>query len=107
MSSRSIPLIAALLTLLGAGWVWFFQPPCLVRAATGLRCPACGVSRALHAAAGGRWGEVFYWHALLVPGLLLLGAACVRPIRFRWWVAAGFILLIFTVLRNLPVYLLY
>jgi hypothetical protein len=104
---RSIPAFAALFCLAGAVWVWFLQPPCVIRNATGLKCPACGISRALRAAAAGRWGEIFYWHALLVPGLLMLGFACVRPLRWRWWVAAGAVLLGFTVLRNLPVYLLY
>lgn len=107
MPGRSIPAAAAFLILLGSIRVWFLQPPCPIRAATGLKCPACGVSRALHAALAGRWGEVFYWHVLLVPGLLLLALACVRPLRWPWWAAAGGGLLIFTVLRNLPVYLLY
>ncbi|RYD26716.1 MAG: DUF2752 domain-containing protein [Verrucomicrobiaceae bacterium] len=105
--ARSIPIVAALLTLLGALWMWWLQPPCPVRALTGVKCPACGISRALHAAMAGRWGEVFYWHALLIPGLLLLGTACVRPVRWPWWAAAGALLLVFTALRNLPVYLLY
>jgi hypothetical protein len=31
----------------------------------------------------------------------------VRPVRWPWWAAAGVLLLVFTALRNLPVYLLY
>lgn len=107
MSAKSIPRASALLLLSGAVWVWFLQPPCVVRNATGLKCPACGVSHALRAVLEGHWREVIYWHALLVPGLLLLAVGCVRPLRWPWWVAAGGILLFFTVLRNLPVYLLY
>lgn len=104
---RTLPAFAALLCLAGAAWVWFLQPPCVIRNATGLKCPACGISRALHAAADGHWGEIFYWHALLIPGLLLLAFACVKPIRWPWWAAAGVLLAGFTVLRNLSVYLLY
>lgn len=104
---RSVPAFAALLCLAGAVWVWFLQPPCVIRNATGLKCPACGISRALKAAADGRWSEVFYWHVLLAPGLLMLAFACARPIRWPWWLAAGVVLLGFTVLRNLSVYLLY
>lgn len=44
---------------------------------THIRCPGCGMTRALIALLMGNWRLSLAWHPMLVPTLLLgLGAAC-------------------------------
>lgn len=121
---RSAPL-RLLLVLLASGAAFAFlhlfdpvgsglYPPCLFRASTGLFCPGCGASRALHALANGELSSAFLANALVVlllPPLLLVQAALfVKPSvgagrRFPavllWLLVA--ITVAFGVLRNLPV----
>jgi len=88
-----------------------FFPKCLFFSATGLACPGCGSTRALHAllhldlAAAFRWNPLPF--VLLPAGALWLALARARPAsrlaRALPWVLAGAIVA-FTVWRNLPGY---
>ncbi len=105
-------LLAAGLSL---GWLSMFLP-CPFRAATGLLCPGCGVTRLCLALLRGDWGGA--WAAnpvllvLLPPLALLAGGIAVRYVREgrtagpRWenvlcWILAA-LLVIWGVVRNLP-----
>lgn len=93
-------------------------PVCQFRAWTGLNCPGCGGTRAVHHLLNGHLGAAFYHNALfvlLLPGLLLWGAWwvrqwwCEKPLtrrQARWqaWLVGLIIglLLLFGLLRNLP-----
>lgn len=44
-------------------------PRCLVKLATGLSCPACGIQRALHAALNGSWAEALSYNYFLLFAL--------------------------------------
>lgn len=91
-----------------------FFPPCPFLALTGLYCPGCGLTRALHALVHFDLTRAVAMNALIVLSLPLvslmalhslgrwrvLPAAAARVLfNGRYWIAA---LLLFGVLRNLP-----
>lgn len=59
---------------------WY--PPCVFHAATGLHCPGCGSSRAVHAALHGEWLRALHDNALL---LLFAPALAVRLGQILWF----------------------
>lgn len=76
--------------LLAAGaWILFtfppaahsFYPRCVFRTVTGLECPGCGSTRALHALLHGRIGEAFRFNPLLFA--VMIAAACALPAFLR------------------------
>jgi hypothetical protein len=115
-------LIAA---LCGAAFIFavdphhaWFMPPCLFHAVTGLNCPGCGSFRALHALLHGDILVAFDYNIAVMTVAVPLGAyffldqlfAAVLgrglpSLRIRpavvWAVAAA--ILVFTILRNIPV----
>lgn len=112
--------LAAALPVLAAG-AWLLQrfdptaagspfPPCLFRHLTGLYCPGCGLTRALHALAHGDVAATWAMNPLVpvaLPLLAAMAAAWLLGKRLPWraaydgraWIAA---LLAFGGLRNLP-----
>ena len=95
-----------------------FYPPCPFHALTGLYCPGCGTTRALHAVIHGHFGEALGLNPLMVVMLPLLGYSLMsyatlavrgRPLpriltsSFWGWLAFG-IILTYWVLRNIPLY---
>jgi len=80
-------------------------PPCPFFSATGLFCPGCGNTRALHALVHGRVAQCVGHNALLIPALVYLLALCLFP-RLGRVVWANWLLLTltvaFAVMRNLP-----
>lgn len=89
-------------------------PPCAFHAITGLHCPGCGLTRALHALAHGDLARAWSMNPLAMVALPLLAVMLVqwwmsRPLLpgwldrhvhdGRWWITA---LLVFGVVRNLP-----
>ncbi|MFK0289632.1 DUF2752 domain-containing protein [Streptomyces sp. NPDC090442] len=92
-------------------------PVCPLRHLTGLLCPACGGLRSAHALAHGDLAAALGANAPAVAGyavfaLFWLGwvaraarglpTAGPRPRPVHWW-ALGGLLLVFTLVRNLPV----
>ena len=87
-------------------------PPCPFRAATGLHCPGCGSTRAMHHLLHGRVATAFDFNPLLVASLPFMGYAVARqlipakrppralPAWTIWLLFA--VVLAFGVLRNLP-----
>ncbi|MFJ5844364.1 DUF2752 domain-containing protein [Streptomyces sp. NPDC092903] len=90
-------------------------PVCPLLRFTGIYCPGCGGLRSAYAVAHGDLGTAFGSNAPAVIGygifavvwvLWMVRAAAGKPARFtprpvHWW-AIGAVLLIFTVVRNLP-----
>ena len=110
---------AAALLLGGAATLFAFNPtttrlfpPCLFRAATGLHCPGCGSTRALHHLLHGRVATAFDFNPLLVASLPFVAYALVRgavrtrraPRPLPAWAIWGLfvVVLAFGLLRNLP-----
>ena len=87
-------------------------PPCPLYAATGLYCPGCGSTRAVHHLLHGHLAAAFGYNPLMVVSLPLLAYAVVRefvrglpPARPLppWTVWAIFAVLVtFGIVRNLP-----
>jgi hypothetical protein len=73
------------LALLAGGWVVYTYPPaehafyprCVFKAATGLDCPGCGLTRATHHALHGRFGEALRFNPLLF--VMIFVALCAVP----------------------------
>ncbi len=95
-----------------------FYPKCMMYQATGLHCPGCGTGRSAHAALNGRLAQAFAFNPFavvllpVVAGVVLyrLGRwALGRPAGNDLWIDGRWIwllavaLLVFTVLRNIPV----
>lgn len=60
-----------------------FAPPCMFHQMTGLHCPGCGGTRAMHALLHGRVGEAAGKNALFVAALPFLAAWGIRG-AWRW-----------------------
>lgn len=112
---KNFPVILGCFLVVAAGFVLFLFnpadtvlfPPCPFHWATGLYCPGCGASRAVHLLLHGRLIAAFNMNPLLVLSLPFLAALLLRP---RWayltwvpWFAAA-MLVAFGILRNLPVW---
>jgi len=114
---------AALAALLLAGVIYLYhiEPgvngpgfACSFRRFTGLYCPSCGMTRALHHLLHGRFGTAFSYNRLAVVILPFLGFALFY--LFRWlvtgkqppaipvWAAVALtaVLVVYGILRNLP-----
>jgi hypothetical protein len=91
-----------------------FYPNCMFHSVTGLDCPFCGTSRALHQLLHGHFVAAWRLNPLVVVALPLIGAAVAlrqgrgRGARFvaslnrpAWWWALLAVALVFTVARNL------
>ena len=117
--SQDIALFGAIIAV-GAIFFFFnpattaFYPKCLFHEWTGLYCPGCGSSRALHCLLHGEFREALHDNALVVLTLPLLGAMLLaRAFRRRPPIAArqsklgwfGLLLagiMAFGVVRNIP-----
>lgn len=122
--ARWIVVVLGLTTL---GLLWACDPSrwgvemCRFHAATGLYCPACGITRATHALLHGHLVSALRYNAAWVVLLVPLGTAVMREFlvqrpgqacnirrqvrRPGWW-ALGLLvcLALFTLARNLPWY---
>lgn len=88
---------------------WY--PKCLLNHWTGLHCPGCGATRALHALLNGRFAAAVHYNPLLVAGLpiiclLVWGArrreaagAVNRGVLSRW---IAVLVIAFFIIRNIP-----
>lgn len=87
---------------------WMFLPRCPLHTLTGLYCPGCGSTRAMHQLAQGHLAAAFGLNPLAVCAIPLLGYLALRDraitLRPIWiWVLAGMICA-FGILRNIPAY---
>lgn len=94
---------------------WFY-PPCIIRAVTGLHCPGCGVTRALHALLHGDLRAAVHHNLLLVallPALItFIGVQAFSLAQRGHWkqvllpraIPLGLLVLMlaFAIIRNLP-----
>ncbi|WP_324801751.1 DUF2752 domain-containing protein [Streptomyces cyaneofuscatus] len=90
-------------------------PVCPLLKITGAFCPGCGGLRSAHAFIHGDLGAAFSANAIATTGYFLFAAVWViwlvrawrgQPLRIvlapAWWWSIGALLLVFTVVRNLP-----
>ncbi|MFC9988123.1 DUF2752 domain-containing protein [Streptomyces globisporus] len=90
-------------------------PVCPLLELTGVFCPGCGGLRSAHAFITGDLGAAFSANAIATAGYFLFAAVWVlwlvrawrgKPLRIAlapaWWWGVGAVLLVFTVVRNLP-----
>lgn len=95
-----------------------FYPRCQLHSLTSLHCPGCGLTRSVHSILNGQVEQALAWNPLalvIVPLLAYLGLrwlwywAWEKPLpssyRYPSWFAAaiGTILVLFGILRNIPV----
>lgn len=89
-------------------------PPCLFHTFSGLYCPGCGATRALHAILHGDLALAWTMNPLLVlalPTVLALTVQQLRPVPNTWDLAFrkignarfwAILVIVFSVLRNIP-----
>jgi hypothetical protein len=101
--------LSGMLFFLNPATTWFF-PPCFFHKVTGLYCPGCGSTRALHCLLHGQIYEAIRNNALIVlalplfGGIILVRAASQRPAtasRWRWVALLMAVLVLFGVVRNI------
>ena len=83
-------------------------PPCPLHQYTGLWCPGCGTTRALHQLLHGNVAAAFHFNPLAITLLPVMGYLFVRgeenTLKSIWiWTLLG-VVVAFGVLRNIPVY---
>lgn len=111
------PHIAIFAVSAFTAWVAFFffdpasrslLPPCLFHLLTGLHCPGCGATRALHRLAHGDFNAALKLNALVVLGLPLIFAVAIWRKRLKtpswFWKTLIVCIVMFAVTRNIPLY---
>lgn len=86
-----------------SGWL----PECLFHKTTGFLCYGCGSTRALHALLHGHWLDSLRYNVLLVPTLVWLGVLLFirdKTVFMRVLIAGVAVLVLFTVVRNIPLF---
>jgi len=95
-----------------------FFPKCAFHYVTGLYCPGCGTQRALHHLLHARIATAFHHNAFAMLALPILAVGlwqwtlatwlarepCVRTPRPKWIWALFVSVMLFWLLRNIPVY---
>ncbi|HYM62366.1 MAG TPA: DUF2752 domain-containing protein [Thermoanaerobaculia bacterium] len=118
MSRKLIVGAAAVAACVGAIVLYRFDPagtslvpPCVFHAITGLQCPGCGTTRAMHALLHGDVLRALWFNPLLLMYLPILAAGAIAELRGRtlalrpavaWSVV--FTILSFWVVRNMAWY---
>lgn len=93
---------AATVYLFDPATTWFY-PPCVFNMLTGLLCPGCGGTRALHALLHGDVAAAFAFNPLLFVAMGTAAFVTVRPmVLTRTWFAwtCAVVLLSWGVVRN-------
>ena len=114
----ALGLLAAVPVIAFAEPLGRLLPPCQFHLLTGLHCPGCGATRCVQALGEGDVPRAaslnIAFLGLLVAGSLALVMLAIRewttapralppfPVRGCWWIVGG--LLVFGVLRNLPLW---
>lgn len=113
--NRGMAMGIAVVVLVVGAFLFFVNPapvawlpPCWFHKLTGLHCPGCGTTRALHALAHGQVATAFGLNPFLLVVLPALGALLLwrrEMLRKPWvaWTLAGLVMT-FGVLRNVPVH---
>jgi hypothetical protein len=73
-----------LLFLIPTRWIEAHPAPCLFRALLGVRCPGCGLTRAVSCAAHGRWRDAWRCNRLVALVVPLLSYAWLRLVAAEW-----------------------
>ena len=99
--------VFALFFALNPSALWFC-PPCPLYRTTGLFCPGCGSTRALHQLSHGNLWAAIRFNPLAVAALPVLALLVIRPqpqwLGARWIWILLVVVIAFGVLRNLPWY---
>lgn len=115
-------LLAGFVLLLAGGYILFrfdplkhaFYPKCVFYMLTGLYCPGCGAARAFHALIHGDLSAALDYNPLLVISLPFIAVMVAMEVLgafrnrryglLRTWqaVALAGLIVVYTVLRNLP-----
>lgn len=120
-----LPQIGLFFLFLAGGLILFWVNPetiriyipCLINKYTGLYCPGCGATRALHHLLHGRFLWAFRYNPLFVIGLVGIAVLSLNRVLFRvtgiaifpkvnmnarWLWIITVIAIIFGILRNIP-----
>ena len=114
--------VLLLLAFLGGAFLYVYDPArgglyptCTFHQTTGLLCPGCGGLRAAHQLLHGHLATAFYFNPLVVLSLplaawvgvgwllrLCKGQPTAFMVRCSWLWYGGAVVLLFSILRNLP-----
>ena len=113
--SRWVTVPVALVAFTGMCWLAYvgspgksaWLPECVFHRVTGLHCPGCGNTRALHALVHGDLAASLSNNILLLPALLLLAVLLIWPrLAINQWVCltVAVVVIAFFILRNVPLF---
>lgn len=105
-------LLWGIIPILICGAVFFstpgksaWLPPCIFYKLTGIYCPGCGNTRALHALLHGELLRSLHNNLLLIPAILLLALLFFKPnltLHPTLCKSVAVVVILFWILRNLP-----
>jgi hypothetical protein len=78
-------LLPLTFALIPTSWIEARRPVCLVRNLFGVRCPGCGMTRALSCMAHGRPRRAFEHNKLIVVAVPVLAHAWARSLLTEYW----------------------
>ena len=88
-NSLIIIMVVSIIAIIGLIMVKNHNPeeanffiPCMFNKVTGLKCPGCGMTRAMHYLVNGNIKKEIWYNLMLVPGSLVLLYSGYRYIRY-------------------------
>ena len=89
LTSLIIVLSVSIIAIIGLFLVKNFNPeeesffiPCMFHKVTGLKCPGCGMTRAMHYLVNGNIKKAIWYNLMIIPGTFVLIYSGYRYIKY-------------------------
>ena len=89
LASLIIVFLVSIIAIIGLVLVKNFNPeeesffiPCMFHKVTGLKCPGCGMTRAMHYLVNGNIKKAVWYNLMIIPGAFVLIYSSYRYIKY-------------------------
>ena len=89
LASLIIVFLVSIIAIIGLVLVKNFNPeeesffiPCMFHKITGLKCPGCGMTRAMHYLVNGNIKKAVWYNLMIIPGAFVLIYSSYRYIKY-------------------------